>query len=171
MRFVNTLKLFFGAYFSFCSLVIFSQIPGQIFDPSTGVGSNLVLDPNSDGYITSSGGQFTSATPDESAQFEQTGWVTVFHMMTEPNSDLQTGSSCGATEIVDNQITGEHAAYYRIHDPNGILGDGAEQLVFRMRIADDPNNAAYGYSILLDTDEKIGSSDPNSQAGNPGFEI
>ena len=148
-----------------------SQTPGQIFDFSTGVGSSAVLNPNSDNYITNNGLAFNSSTVDEISQFEQNDWVTVFHLMAEPNSDLQTGSTCGPTEIVDNPTTGQHAAYYRIHDPNSNFGDGDEQLVFRIRIANEPANAAYGYSFLLDTDLKIGSTDPNSKSGNPGFEI
>jgi hypothetical protein len=36
-----------------------------------------------------------------------------------------------------------------------------------------PNNAAYGYSFLIDSDQKFGSSgadaDPNALAGNPGL--
>ena len=163
--------IFFASVLLFVSTDLWAQIPGQIFDPSTGINSASVLNPNNDGYISTAGLTFNTSTVDEIYQFEQSDWITVFHMMTEPTSDLQTGSSCRATEIVDNPITGQHAAYYRIHDPNAIFGDGDEQLVFRMRIADDPNNAAYGYGVLLDTDQKIGSSDPNSISGNPGFEI
>ena len=91
MKIYTSLKFSVIATLLLISHSLISQIPGQIFDPSTGIGSNLVLDPNSDGYITSSGGQFTGATPDEGAQFEQSDWITVFHLMTEPNSDLQTG--------------------------------------------------------------------------------
>ena len=148
-----------------------SQTPGQIFNFSTGAGSAAVLNQNNDNFISKNGVAFNNSTPDEISQFEQSDWITVFHMMTEPNSDLQTGPSCGATEIVDNQITGQHAAYFRIHDPNSNMGDGDEKLVIRMRTANEPGNAAYGYSLLLDTDLKIGSSDPNSVSGNPGFEI
>ena len=153
------------------SLKVSGQVPGQIFDFSTGVGSSAVLNPNNDSYISVNGAAFNNSSVDEINQFEQSGWVTLFHMMTEPNGDLQTGSNCGPTEIVDNPSTGQHAAYFRIHDPNSNMGDGDEKLVIRMRIANEPGNAAYGYSLLLDTDLKIGSSDPNSVSGNPGFEI
>ena len=43
-----------------------------------------------------------------------------------------------------------------------------------MRINQDPNNAAYGYSFLIDSDQQFGITgsnvDPNARVGNPGFE-
>ncbi len=147
---------------------------GNIFLNSTGIGSAAVLDPGNDDYITSSGTTFTSSIIDESDEFDA-----VFHEIwcyaNEPTGDLQTGPNCGSTEIVDNPNTGKHAAYYRFIDPDNILDNGDELLVFRIRIASNPGNAGFGYSILLDTDLGFGNTGPaadsNYLSGNPGFEF
>ena len=151
-----------------------AQTPGQIFRSAEPAGA-AILDPNGDGWITSSGATYsdTALLVDESAEFEQS-WTILWHYENEPSSDLQTGSDCGPTELVDNYKTGQHAAYYRIIDPDNVDGNGDEMLAFRIRVNKDPNNAAYGYSFLLDTDGKFGASGPNQDldylAGNPGFE-
>ncbi|MFZ9054453.1 MAG: hypothetical protein ACO2ZL_01490, partial [Flavobacteriales bacterium] len=152
-----------------CSM---AQTPGQIF--RTAVNDSL-LDPNGDGYIseTTSGFSDIPTIIDESEEFE-TAWNVLWHYEAEPSSDLQTGSTCGPTEIVDNPNTNEHAAYWKIHDPDGVAGNDDELLMFRMRINKDPNNAAYGYSFLIDSDQQFGitgsNADPNARPGNPGFE-
>jgi len=151
-----------------------AQTPGQIFRSAEPAGA-AILDPNGDGWITSSGATYsdTALLVDESAEFEQS-WTVLWHYENEPSSDLQTGSDCGPTELVDNYKTGQHAAYYRIIDPDNVDGNGDEMLAFRIRVNQDPNNAAYGYSFLLDTDGKFGASGPNQDldylSGNPGFE-
>ncbi|MDA1336935.1 MAG: hypothetical protein O2818_08625 [Bacteroidetes bacterium] len=151
---------------------VLGQTPGQIF--RTAVNDSL-LDPNGDGWIsaTTSGFSDVPTIQDESEEFE-TSWNVLWHYELEPSSDLQTGSTCGPTEIVDNPNTQEHAAFWKVHDPDGIAGNEDELLLFRMRINSDPNNAAYGYSFLIDSDQKFGSSgpdaDPNALSGNPGFE-
>ena len=152
-----------------CSM---AQTPGHIF--RTAVNDSL-LDPNGDGWIsqTTSGFSDIPTITDESEEFE-TDWNVLWHFEAEPSSDLQTGSTCGPTEIVDNPNTNEHAAYWKIHDPDGVAGNDDELLMFRMRINQDPNNAAYGYSFLIDSDQQFGITgsnvDPNAMAGNPGFE-
>ena len=147
---------------------------GNIFLNSTGTGSASVLDPGNDDYITNSGDTFSSSISDESEEFDAE-FTTIWHYGPEPDSDLQTGSTCGPTEIVDNPNTNEHAAYYRLEDPDDTLGNGDELLVFRIRIAANPGNAGYGYSILMDTDLSFGNTGPNADSnytsGNPGFEL
>lgn len=149
-----------------------AQTPGQIFRTAS---NNTYLDPNGDGWIseTTSGFSDFPAINDESDEFE-TDWELLWHYEVEPSEDLQTGSSCGPTELVDNPNTNEHAAFWQVVDPDGIPGNEDELLLFRMRVNSDPNNAAYGYSFLIDSDQKFGSSgadaDPNALAGNPGFE-
>jgi len=172
--FVKTGRLLLcGVLFCF-GMELSAQTPGQIFRSAEPAGA-AILDPNGDGWITSSGATYsdTALLVDESAEFEQS-WTVLWHYENEPSSDLQTGSDCGPTELVDNYKTGQHAAYYRIIDPDNVDGNGDEMLAFRIRVNQDPNNAAYGYSFLLDTDGKFGASGPNQDldylAGNPGFE-
>ena len=147
--------------------------PGNIFLNSTGVGADSVMDPGLNDYITASGDTFSTSIIDESEEFDAT-YNVVWHYTPEPTNDIQTGSSCGSTEIVDNPNTNEHAAYYRFIDPDGTLGNGDELLMFRMRIAQNPGSAAFGYSFLIDTDLKFGNTglnaDTNYTSGNPGFE-
>ena len=152
--------------------------PGEIFDAATQAGptGEGVLDPNGDGWISSTAATFSTypTISDESEQFEESGWVQIFHVGPEPINDLDTGGSCGATEIVDNNQTGQHAGYYRLVDTDADPSNRNEYLQFRLRMAKDASGA-FGYSILLDTDQSFGttgsSPDPNATAGNPGFEI
>jgi hypothetical protein len=155
-----------------------SANPGLIFDSASQAGpaGEGVLDPNGDGWISSTATTFSTypTISDESEQFEESGWVQIFHVGTEPINDLDTGGSCGATEVVDNNQTGQHAGYYRLVDTDADPSNRNEYLQFRLRMAKEASGA-FGYSILLDTDQSFGttgsSPDPNATSGNPGFEI
>ena len=165
-------QFFFAIFFTVTGALALAQTPGEIFRPAV---HDSLLDPNGDGWISATTSGFSDAPTiqDESEEFE-TPWNTLWHYESEPSSDLQTSSTCGPTEIVDNPNVLERAAYWQIHDPDGIAGNEDELLLFRIRINSDPNNAAYGYSFLIDSDQKFGSSgvdtDPNAMSGNPGFE-
>lgn len=144
------------------------QTPGEIFEPSTG--PSAFLDPDSDGFITSSGAAFTAGS--EQSQFES-NWVSRFQIVSEPSGDASTGSACASVDIVDEP--GEkYALYTSVYDPDGFPtnSDGDEYLIIRLRIGKDPGSANFGYSILMDTDSKYGSGvDANAVSGNQGFEI
>lgn len=149
--------------------------PGEIYATCSTVGNPL--DPNNDGFITSTGAGFSAVLTDEMEEFECAGWNVVWHKEGEPTNDLDTGGCCGATEIVDNPNTNQHADYFRIEDPDSDASNRNEQLIIRLRIAQNPQGA-YGYSMLIDTDQKFGTSspastgdDPNAVSGNPGFEL
>ncbi|RIA10382.1 gliding motility-associated-like protein [Flavobacteriaceae bacterium MAR_2010_72] len=144
---------------------VFGQTPGQIYTPA--VPSTNPMDPNGDGWTTLTG--LTFVIGNELPQFE-IPFKEVPQLTAEPSSDLQTGSSCAASEIVSDPSTGSAGGYYYISDPDGTPDNGDEMMVFRMRIAKQANGA-FGYSFLFDTDLKFGPSDPNSIPGNPGFEI
>ena len=149
--------LTFSAISVFAINTASSQVPGAVYSACTT--ANNPLDPNNDGFITSTGTSFTPTVLEESEEFEGTGWNVVWHKDPEPTSDLQTGGTCGATEIVDNPNTNEHAAFFKIVDPDTDPTNRNEQLVIRMRIATNPVGA-YGYSLLIDTDQKFGTSTP-----------
>lgn len=151
------------------TLQVSGQI-GYIYDPAVG----SVLDPNGDNYISSSGTAIdTALVADESFVFEYP-FIPFFHLSIEPIADLLTGSTCGKSEIVDNPNLPMHAGFWCLTNPNNIPNDGDEALIFRMRIARNVTGA-YGYSILMDTDHKMGftgpDADPNAIPGNPGFEL
>lgn len=147
--------------------------PGRLFRTAV---NNAQLDPNGDGWVSATPDGFSDLPDilDESQEFE-TEWEPLWHYEMEPNSDLQTGSDCGPTEIVDNPNLSERAGFWQVIDPDGVPATDDELLLFRIRINSDPNNAAYGYSFLLDTDRKFGTTgvdaDPNALPGNPGFEF
>ena len=75
---------------------------------------------------------------------------------------------------MDNNQTGQHAGYYRLVDTDADPSNRNEYLQFRLRMAKEASGA-FGYSILLDTDQSFGttgsSPDANATSGNPGFEI
>ena len=161
--------LFFVLLFVFTSQNIFAQ--GDIFTAATP--ATNPMDPNGDGFITTTGGLFTGAPTLEESEFEIT-YIELPNFGTEPDGDLQTGANCGATEIVENTANSSNGSYYYISDPDGIPDNGDELMLFRMRIAQNPSGA-FGYSFLVDTDNLFGfagaTADPNAIAGNPGFEI
>ena len=149
-----------------------TAVPGQIYDPM--VDPNLVgaspLDPNGDGWITSTGVAFSASISEDSEEFESDDWSVIWHYEAEPIGDTDTGGTCSATDIVDNPNTGEHAAFYRIIDPDLDPTNRNEQLVFRVRLAQQASGA-FGFSILIDSDAGFGASDANPVSGNPGFEM
>jgi hypothetical protein len=74
--------------------------PGLIFEPA--VDPSLTgfspLDPNGDGYITSTGAPFSELISEDSQEFENgEDWNVIWHYQGEPTGDLDTGSNCGAT--------------------------------------------------------------------------
>lgn len=146
--------------------------PGEIYRVCTTVGNPL--DPNGDGFISTTTSGFPIVLNDESDDFEGDGWNVVWHLDGEPTSDTETGGTCNATEIVDNPNTNQHAAYFRLVDPDSDPTNRNEQFIIRMRIAKNPQGA-YGYSMLIDTDLLFGSTgadaNPNATSGNPGFEL
>lgn len=142
----------------------FSQTPGIIVRPA---GSNgpAVLDPNADGYTSSSTAGF--GTNDISTS--EIPYKIVPPVIAEPTGDLLRGPSGRFSDIV------------KLFDGSGfyIFNDGTN-LLCRLRIGGIVSGSK-GYSILLDTDGKFGNSgataDPNYQPatngnnGNPGFEF
>ena len=152
--------------FAICAIhTLLGQSPGQVYGPASP--TTNPMDPNGDGWITSSGSTFTGGH--ELPEFE-IPFIPVPELTGEPNSDQQTGATCGASDIVGDPNTGSVGGYYYISDPDGNPDNGDELMIFRMRIARQANGA-FGYSFLFDTDLAFGPSDPNSVSGNPGFEI
>lgn len=142
-----------------------AQSPGIVVRPAGGPYSTI-LDPNQDGFTSKTSAGFT--TSDIGAAYSEIPYKIVPPAITEPVGDLTTGASGGFTDIVP---TVDGSAFY-------VFNDGTN-LLFRLRIG-SVSSGAKGYSVLLDTDGKMGNSgpyaDPNYIAptgnsnGNPGFE-
>lgn len=136
----------------------FAQTPGLIFK-SAGTGA-LVLDPNGDGYTSISTNGFITNDQSES----EIPFKPLVVPAVEPVADPGPGPDCGFTDIVDSGV----------EDPVFTYLDANGNLLYRFRLGNAATNSK-GYSILIDTDQKFGSSgpnaDPNAVSGNPGFEI
>ena len=145
-----------------------AQQKGSITDPAV---LPNPMDPNSDGWITSTATAFTG--PLDETEFELP-FIPIPAYQTEPVPDNQVpSSSCTMYELVGDPTNGAESIYYYYQDPNGIPNSGDERIFFRFRVARISGSA--GFSILIDTDEKFGftgpAPDPNAVAGNPGFEL
>ncbi|HLF33770.1 MAG TPA: hypothetical protein VI583_06020, partial [Cyclobacteriaceae bacterium] len=132
-----------------------AQTRGMIIDPAT----TNVMDPDGDGFVSISPTGFSDDGyyVDE---FEFKMFGLPIHANGEVLNDIQSGALCGTTDLsVD---TTGYAVY-------GVIDDFGN-LIFRFRLAGD-RPSVEAYTVLLDTDGKMGAEDPNSTANNPGFEI
>ena len=156
-----------GLLFSFLLLFIgnaFAQSPGIIIRPAAGAGVTP-LNPNGDGFSSTTTNGFVSSDITES----EVPYKIVPPAFLEPTSDLLRGPAQLYSDLV-RQVDG--SGFY-------IYNDGTN-LLFRLRLGNVVSGSK-GYSVLIDTDGKIGSTgayaDPNYQAattgvnGNPGFEL
>lgn len=148
---------------AFFSLNINGQSPGLIVRPQGGAGVTP-LNPNGDGYSSASTAGYITNDITEGELVYKVVPVAI----TEPTGDLSTGPSGGFSDIV-TRVDG--SGFYLLTDATNIF--------FRLRIGGIVSGSK-GYSVLIDTDKKIGGSgphaDPNYVAasgnspGNPGFE-
>ncbi len=141
------------------SLQTMGQTKGLIYKPAVGSGSGI-LDPNADGFTSETAAGFIN---DDETESEIPFVALPIIGAGEPSSDLSTGPNCGFTDLVKS--TDNETVY--------TYSDGT-YLYFRFRLGGTAENSK-GYSILIDSDLKFGSSgsdaDPDNTAGNPGFEV
>ncbi len=139
---------------------------GSIVEPNNTNSLVKALDPDQDGDIVANGSFFSSS--DEFSEFEG-NWTKGYQKTSEPDNDLSPG--CGATDVIDAG-SNQSAYFIGIYDPDGYPTDesGNENFLMRIRLADKPNGK-FGYSFLIDTDQKYGiNTDPNATSNNEGFE-
>ena len=145
---------------------IFAQVSGSIFDPA--VPAINPMDPNGDGYVTSTNVAFTG--PSDETQFELP-FIPLQQYEHEPAID--GGSGCKFYDLVNDAQRNAESAYSYFKDPDGIPENGDELLILRLRLASFSTTTCT-FSILIDTDYRFGFSgpeaDPNAVIGNPGFE-
>ncbi len=130
---------------------VYAQQRGQILKAG-----DSVLDPNGDGYITESGNAF-SIDGYYVDEFEFKMFGLPFAGDGETDGDAQ--QSCSTTDLATD--TTGFSSY-------GVLENG--NLIFRFRLAGN-RPSVESYTILIDTDNLIGPSDPNYTPDNPGFEV
>jgi hypothetical protein len=157
------MKHFVPAFFimlCFCFCTAKAQNTGFINRQATSVAGRAVLDPNGDGYTSATTGGF--GAPNDIVTSE-IAYKPFRAFSTEPSADLRKGSRHNFTEFVPDAIGSGVYAF--------VTGSN---LMLRFRIG-SISTGAKGYSFLLDTDNKIGSTgcggDPNVVLGNPGFEV
>lgn len=142
-----------------------AQSPGIIVRPAAGNGVTP-LNPNGDGFsCTPPATGFVSSDISES----EIPYKIVPPVFLEPTSDLMRGPAELYSDLV-RQVDG--SGFY-------VYSDGTN-LLFRLRVGSIMSGSK-GYSILIDTDGKMGNTganaDPDYQAattgvnGNPGFEL
>jgi len=151
--------------FIFFTTVSQAQSPGIIVRPAGGPYST-VLDPDQNGYTSLTTSGFT--TSDIGAAYSEINYIVVPPAITEPTGDLATGPSGGFSDIVR---TVDGSGFY-------VYSNGTN-ICFRLRIGSIISGSK-GYSILIDTDGKMGNTGPyadpdyvaptNTSNGNPGFE-
>ena len=121
MIFKITTKRFFTLFFIVICVNVFSQTPGMIVEPASGA-SALVLDPNGDGYVSTTTVGFLG----NDQLNNELPWQTLIPAGSEPNSDVQNGPNCGFTDFVESSVGGI--------DPVFHLTTGGNWL-FRFRMA------------------------------------
>ncbi|WP_276497385.1 T9SS type A sorting domain-containing protein [Pontibacter litorisediminis] len=133
-----------------------AQTPGLIYKPATSGGAK-VLDPNGDGYVSTSRSGF-SGTNDEGVNVSEVPYRPFPALTTEPLGDLNTGSSGGHTDLATPSSTSAFTG-----SPVAAFFDGTN-LLFRIRLGSS-STASKGYSVLIDSDGKF-----DGTGANPGFE-
>src|SRR4051812_27282831 len=126
-----------------CIGTALAQSPGIIVRPAGGPYSTI-LNPAQNGYTSKTTSGFSGA--DIGAAYSEIAYKVVPPVVTEPTGDLATGPSGGFTDIVK---TVDNSGFYVYYDGTNIL--------FRLRIG-NVISGSKGYSILLDTDGKMGNS-------------
>ncbi len=152
----NAIHLFFLFTLLIITSSTFSQTPGLIFEPAGSSAGKLVLDPNSDGYISETINGFITSDRDES----EIPFIPLIFPGSEPGSDINAGPSCGFTDFVESTD----------NDPAQNYFDASGNWIFRLRMANVSSNAK-SYSIFIDANQLFGPSDPNYTSSNPGFEM
>ena len=133
--------------------ISYAQISGSILDPAAPAINPL--DPNGDGFITSTGLKFTGPGDDE-AEFELP-FLPLQQYESEPGADNQYTAGCEIYEIVHDESTS--AGYYFYQDPDALPDNGDERIFFRFRVA-RYSNGSTAFSVLIDTDYRFGFSGP-----------
>ncbi len=146
-------------------------VPGEVTTAAGAGAYSTYLDPNADGWITTSGAAFTGGTT-EAVEFEPipasvTGWIELVDV-SETNGDVNP--ICGNSDLITDDDGGDFA-YYNIVDPTPLAPtSGDEVMLIRFRLANIPNGS-FGYNFLFDTDMTYGGGiDANGICGNQGFE-
>ncbi|WP_245539641.1 T9SS type A sorting domain-containing protein [Pontibacter roseus] len=126
----------------------FAQTPGLIVRPASTSGA-AILDPNSDGYVSTAATGFPGAS-DVGAGISEIPYRPFPTISSEPLGDLQNGAAGGHVDLAPPSPV---QAYF-----NG------QNLMFRFRVG-GTSTAIRGYSVLIDNNNSA-----TGTGANPGFE-
>lgn len=158
---MKNLRTFFLLVAFSCSFsIVYSQIPGFIYKQSGNAAIRAVLDPNGDGFISTSSTGFVGTDYGEQSELKM---IPLPIVGVEPAGDVSTGGSGGHTDIVSSTNPSNQAVYVLYKKVGGTY-----YLIFRFRLG-GASTASKGYSVLFDTDGIFGGQYPGSPK-NPGFE-
>lgn len=130
---------------------------GEIIYPVNN--TSPILDPNGDGFVSKTTAGFSNR--DYNIKEFETPMFGIPKLGGDVTGD-NIGNDCGITDLIPDSLK------YSVYAVRTIY-QGAEYLIFRFRVGDD-NPSVESWTILLDTDNKIGAAD-NPVGLNPGFEI
>jgi hypothetical protein len=152
-------------FFTLIYIDLHSQVPGVIYTPSSSVLGRSVMDPNGDGYVSSSNLGFSTIDYSTGSEMRM---IALPVMEGEPLGDIVTGGSGGHTDIANFTRTGQSTG---ITGPNSVFVlkrtvNGVAYLVFRFRLG-GASTATKGYSVLMDIDGNFGTI---WNGNNPGFD-
>ena len=142
----------------FSSRNVLAQTKGLIYKPAGNALGKSVLDPNNDGFSSTTISGFSVTDYGTASELQM---IPLPVLIDEPLGDLTTGSSGGHTDIVTNSTGSRQSCYLLIKNVGGI-----DYLIVRFRLGGN-STSPKAYSLLLDID---GSITNNYTASNPGFE-
>lgn len=142
---------------------------GKVLTAASAIGKP-VLDPNGDNFVSKTATGFVT---DDVAESE-IPYIPLPAYGPEPVADTRTGASGGVVDLVDTSPSKQAVMVFYNKGADNLPDTADDRLLFRMRLGKDPQGA-FGYSVLLNTDRKFGTTginaDPNAIIGNPGFEV
>lgn len=127
----------------------FAQTSGMIVQPARN-GGEVILDPNGDGYISTTATGFSGAN-DIGEGISEIPYRALPTLASEPLGDVKNGTAGSHTDFAPPS-------------PLQVYFDG-RNLMFRLRVG-GISSAARGYSVLIDSDNTFAGT-----GANPGFEF
>lgn len=145
----------------FClPFILLAQQPGLIFRPTQTVLGKSVLDPNNDGYVSSSSTGFISKH--DFGTGSELRLIPLPSLEAEPHSDLTTGANGGHTDLTSSDSISLQSSYVGVKEVAGV-----KYFIVRIRIG-GASTATKGYSVLIDTDGAFSVGLLGSN--NPGYD-
>jgi hypothetical protein len=137
-----------------------AQTKGIIYKTASSSIGKSVLDPNGDGFVSSTNDGFL--TSQDWGTTSELKLITLPSLEGEPHSDLTTGANGGHTDLVANASNTSQSSYVGVKSVGGI-----DYFIIRIRLG-GASTATKGYSILIDTDGAFSAG--LLSANNPGYD-